>query len=225
MQPADQNDLPVGKKATGFPKVTFAAQQMFNEVVDLSAKVPTWTENAQNPINQFVPAAEQAYRSVEESVLQAEALKETRNTKLSSIAGKDRTLQLAGTMALKNRKMSPISKLRETRGMITIKRVPDVNERKVELSNCEQKITARPEYVAPKEHEFKNYDTLAFGQRDFNKLTRPEGIENPHKLSAFDTRPKAIADRQRMLEAKQKETDTVAARDKWSWSHKLAPTY
>ncbi len=65
---------------------------MFNEVVDLSAKIPTWTDNAQNPINQFVPVAEQAYRSVEESVLQAEALRETRNTKLSSIAGKDRTL-------------------------------------------------------------------------------------------------------------------------------------
>ena len=145
--------------------------------------------------------------------------------KLSSIAGKDRTLQLAGTMALKTRKMSPISKLRETRGMVTIKRVPDVNERKVELSNAEQKITARPEYMAPKEHEFKNYDTLAFGQKDFNKLTRPDQIENPHKLSAFDTRPKAIAERQRMLEEKQKEADTVAARDKWQWSHKLAPTH
>ena len=51
MAPADANDLPEGKKATGFPKVTFAAQQVFNEVVSLSAKVPTWTQASQNPIN------------------------------------------------------------------------------------------------------------------------------------------------------------------------------
>ena len=51
MQPADDNDMPHGKAPTGFPKVTFAAQQVFNEVVDLSAKVPTWTESTMNPIN------------------------------------------------------------------------------------------------------------------------------------------------------------------------------
>ena len=27
----------------GFPKVTFAAQEMFNEADNLSKKVPTWT--------------------------------------------------------------------------------------------------------------------------------------------------------------------------------------
>ena len=64
-------------------------------------------------------------------------MREERNTKLSTLAGKERTLQLAGTMALKGRKMSPISKLRETRGMVTIKRVPDVTETKVALANKE----------------------------------------------------------------------------------------
>mmetsp|Transcript_40148 Transcript_40148/g.52612 ORF Transcript_40148/g.52612 Transcript_40148/m.52612 type:complete len:128 (+) Transcript_40148:1535-1918(+) len=34
-----------------FPKVSFASQQVFNEVVSLSAKVPTWTGNKMNPIN------------------------------------------------------------------------------------------------------------------------------------------------------------------------------
>lgn len=53
---------------------------------------------------------------------------------MSTIAGKDRTLQLAGTMSLKTRKMSPISKLRETRGIVTIKRVPDVTESKIGLA-------------------------------------------------------------------------------------------
>ena len=77
----------------------------------------------------------------------------------------------------------------------------------------------------PKDHEFINYDSLAFGQKDFVKLTKPARIENPHGLSSFDTRPKAIADRVRMLEAKKIEADIVAAREKWQWSHKLAPVY
>ena len=122
--------------------------------------------------------------------------------KLSTLAGKERTLQLAGTMALKGRKMSPISKLRETRGMVTIKRVPDVTESKVALSNSEQFRQPRPEYVAPKAHDFKNYDTLAFGQVDFNKLAKPDAMENPHGLSAFDKRPKMHADREVMLAEK-----------------------
>ena len=125
-------------------------------------------------------------------------------------------------MALKTRKMSPISKLRETRGMVTIKRVPDCTETKIALANGEQYVQPRPEYVPPKDHEFKNYDSLAFGQIDFNKLAKPDQMYNPHGLSEFDKRPKAIAERERMLEAKKKEADTVAARDKWSWSHKLA---
>ena len=76
--------------------------------------------------------------------------------------------------------------------MVTTKRVADIDETKVALANREQKISARPEYVAPKDHEFKNYDTLAFGQKDFNKLAKPDHMENPHGLSAFDKRPKAI---------------------------------
>ena len=45
MQPSDGSDLPDGRAPTGFPKVTFAAQQVFNEVNSLSAKVPTWDTN------------------------------------------------------------------------------------------------------------------------------------------------------------------------------------
>lgn len=73
-----------------------------------------------------------------EEALRAQTLREERTKKLSTLAGKERTLQLAGTMALKNRAQSPISKLRETRGMVTIKRVPDCTETKVALANSEQ---------------------------------------------------------------------------------------
>jgi len=92
--------------------------------------------------------------------------------------------------------MSPISKLRETRGIVTIKRVPDVFETKLALANQEQSVEPRQEYEAPKEPEFINYDTLAFGQIDFKLRTKPPQIENPHNLSAFDTKPKAIFEKQ-----------------------------
>ena len=38
--------------------------------------------------------------------------------------------------------------------MVTIKRVPDCTETKIALSNNEQVKQPRPEYVAPKDHEF-----------------------------------------------------------------------
>ena len=91
--------------------------------------------------------------------------------------------------------MSPLSKLRQTRGMVTVKRVPDCTETKISLSNNEQRKEPREEYVAPKDYEFQNYDTLAFGQKDWNKLAKPSGIENPHGLSAFETKPKSIFER------------------------------
>jgi hypothetical protein len=75
-----------------YPKVSFASQQVFNEVVSLSAKVPTWTGNKLNPINQFVPQAELPHQTVSEEFLKNQSMREARNTKLSSIAGKERTL-------------------------------------------------------------------------------------------------------------------------------------
>ena len=46
--------------------------------------------------------------------------------------------------------------------MVTIKRVPDVFETKNALA---QGLAGKgiPEYEAPKDPEFKNYDNLAFG--------------------------------------------------------------
>lgn len=50
---------PIHEEATNnFPKVTFAAKQVFSEVCSLSEKVPSWDTPAQNPINTFVPEAE-----------------------------------------------------------------------------------------------------------------------------------------------------------------------
>lgn len=107
---------------------------MFNEVDVLSKKVPTWSKEFDNPINFFVPECEQSYKAQTEEVLMEHSKRQDRSMKLTTLAGKERTLQLAGTMALGKRKMSPLSKLRETRGMVTIKRVPDVFEQKNSLA-------------------------------------------------------------------------------------------
>ena len=100
----------------------------------LSKKVPTWSKEFDNPINFFVPECEQSYKAQTEEVLMEHSKRQDRSMKLTTLAGKERTLQLAGTMALGKRKMSPLSKLRETRGMVTIKRVPDVFEQKNSLA-------------------------------------------------------------------------------------------
>ena len=81
--------------------------------------------------------------------------------RLSGMQNKDRTLLLAGTMALAKRESSPLSKLRETRGMISVKRVPDCFEVKNSLV---QKELPKSEFEFKRSapHEFKNYDTLLF---------------------------------------------------------------
>ena len=71
-------------------------------------------------------------------------------------------------------------------------------------------------------HEFKQYDTLGFGQLDWESLAKPPIIDNPHNMSEFDKKPKAIEEKKRLLESKRIEIETVAAREKWEWSHKLA---
>jgi len=115
--------------------------------------------------------------------------------RLTSMQNKERTLLLAGTMALKNRQCSPLSKLRETRGMITIKRVADCNEFKNELVQKELHKTEY-EYKNQMPHEFKNYDTLLFNQKDFAIRTKPPQIENPHNLTVFDKKLKLVFERE-----------------------------
>jgi hypothetical protein len=68
---------------------------------------------------------------------------------------KTRTLQLAGTMALKGRKMSPLSKIRETRGFVTKKRVNDVLEQKAMHAGAEYNRLGF-KYEQPLDHVFRD---------------------------------------------------------------------
>ena len=40
------------------PKVGFSAKEVYDQVKTLNAKIPFWTSENQNPINQFVPSQE-----------------------------------------------------------------------------------------------------------------------------------------------------------------------
>lgn len=81
--------------------------------------------------------------------------------------------------------------------MVTMKRVPDIFEQKNGLIKGETRKQKADGYQDPSLHSFKNYDTLAFGQRDFDLNKNVPQIENPNFLSEHDKLPKEFAERQR----------------------------
>ena len=60
------------------------------------------------------------------------------------------------------------------------------------------------------DHEFLNYDTLAFGQKDFNLNVNVPAIENKHGLTVFDKRPKEYWDR--VIRKNEREIEDEAAK-------------
>ena len=75
--------------------------------------------------------------------------------RLSQIQTTDRTtLQLAATASLAKRVLSPLSKLRETRGLVTLKRCPDNNDVKITRAHHEYPLEDF-KYQPPKEYEFR----------------------------------------------------------------------
>ena len=104
-------------------------------------------------------------------------------------------LQLAGTMALGARKLSPQSKIRQRNGFVTATRVPDVFEDKSRLAKgAFNKLNKKTgvmvpesnEYSPPKAHVFRVEKEIEQGMKDFATRVKPVAIENPHGLSAFD---------------------------------------
>ena len=96
----------------GFPKVTFNSRDFYDRAKDLSTKVPIWSSAKENPIYMFVPEGEQPVKTVPEGHFEEQERRTLRSDKLQTLAGRERNLQLAGTMALQQRTMSPESKLR-----------------------------------------------------------------------------------------------------------------
>lgn len=54
-----------------------------------------------------------------------------------------------------------------------------------------------------------NYDTLAFGQKDFNLNANVPSIENKHGLTVFDKRPKEYWDK--VIRKNEREVENEAA--------------
>ena len=172
-----------------YPKVTFNAKEVYDQAYDLSKKIPFWRTPQENPINQFVPPSERPFEDQHLWETPAEIEEARRTFRLSNLQGKERTLQLAGTMSLKKRSKSPLSKLRETRGQVTLKTVPDLFEQKRVEAKKEYPKSGY-QYAQPKEYIFRNTDpgvVLGFGQEDMKLITHPDQLlPNPHGLSVHD---------------------------------------
>lgn len=161
---------------------------MFEEAYSLSKKIPFWKTQKENPINYYVPQSEQPFKKTNDDGFDFNVTH--RSKRLSSIAaGQERPLMLAATEALKNRPLSPLSKLKETRGFITVKRVQDNFETRNAL--CQKEVpNAKFNYKQPQPHQFRETDVLAFGQVDFNLSKIPDPLENPNFVSVYDKKPK-----------------------------------
>ena len=98
--------------------------------------------------------------------------------------------------------MTPLQKLRETRGMITLKTVPDNFERR-RVEAKKEYPKSEYKYSQPQPYIFRETDpglVLAFGQTDFALITHPDQLlPNPNGLSVHDPRPKFWSDRERLL--------------------------
>lgn len=87
---------------------------------------------------------------------------------------------------------------------MTATRVPDVFEdksllAKVSYNKFDKKvgkhIPVAKEYEAPKPPVFRTEKEIELGMKDFERRFKPDPIENPHNLSAFDSKPKFIAEK------------------------------
>lgn len=56
------------KAPNDFQKVTFEAQEFYNQAMFYSEKIPYWKENADNPIYHYVPTTEDPFKNYEETM-------------------------------------------------------------------------------------------------------------------------------------------------------------
>jgi len=98
-------------------------------------------------------------------------------------------------MTLQNRIMSPQSRIRQRKGFVTATRVPDCTEAKKTKAHSDWTIGPGKKFNrAPKVDEYENPKNAVFrvekeiepGMKDFELRIKPDDMENPHGLSAFD---------------------------------------
>ena len=189
------------------PTFTFDAKEMYQESLRLCEQKPSWNNERDNPINTFMTTSEKPkiasisdlFGGTSKSSLSA------REERIMGLKGHGRkhSLQLAATIALKNRKMSPQSKIRQRKGFVTATRVPDVIEDKLGLAKSNwtvrdkktgQRVPKVYEYQPPRDPVFRVEKEIELGMTDFALRVKCDPVDNPHGLSAFEQRPKYQVD-------------------------------
>ena len=129
-------------------------------------------------------------------------------------------------MALKSCEKTPLEKLQQTRGMVTLKMVPNNFERR-RLDAKKEYTKLEYRYSQPKPIVFRETDpgvVLKFGQTDFALKTHPDQLlPNPHGLSVHNPRPKFWSERERLLEERAAITKGLEGTAKWEQYHKKLP--
>ncbi len=113
---------------------------------------------------------------------------------------------LAVTARLKDRELSPLSKLKETRGIVTLKKVPDNFEIDCKRAKIEYPLLDY-QFKPTKEYVFRETDpdlVLKFGQVDMKLRSDPPPLENPGHCSVYDKKPKFWSDKERYRQEKER---------------------
>lgn len=121
--------------------------------------------------------------------------------------------------------MSPLSKLTETRGFITIKRVPDNFEIKNAFAQRQQQArSALDDYKDPKTHQFRTMNSECDLKRaEFQTATKPDPLDNPHHISDYDKLPRFWADKERQISLKREIAKGLENKAQMVLTHKKLP--
>lgn len=118
------------------PKVTFTAKELYDQAEHLCQMIPHWKSEKQNPIFQYIPESQRPFKKTGEEFFGNEtSTMSTREAKLLNLSNRRKSeLILCTTMALKNRKASPQSKIKERHGFVTAAKVPDCMDEKKRIA-------------------------------------------------------------------------------------------
>eukprot|EP00347_Sterkiella_histriomuscorum_P011430 403372486 len=201
-----------------YPKVTFESKEFYNQSKILSSVIPHWKNEKENPIYQYVPTTERPFTNDSDALfntqLQQKIMTQSmREQRLHELQQKERTLQLAGTMALKNRKTSPWKVMKERQGFVTKFKVPTILDQKTdaafvgknafdERGRCQGPV--QDPYNPPSDHKFRDLE-INRGQKDFELRYKCPDPYNKYNMSEHDTRPKEVIERHRRNEEQEKQ--------------------
>ena len=188
------------------PKIPFDAREVYTQATVLDELIPAWTSDSQNPINQFLPTSEQAFKPKPDPL---KALRDQkRNARYESLThASSEPIQLATTNKLKQRKASPLSKQREVNGMVTLIRGADNRELRRQM--------AQKEYRSGNDCVQPTPTVDFYGKPKFDLLGKPESIENPGHISVYNKLPKFWADKQKLQREKQTIADGLKGKQPW----------